>query len=129
MKFVVVISVLMAAFQVGAAPFKPVATKQVVVGVSEAFFPSGFDSKSDQFVVVNGYFPSSCYSLHAVDVQHLGTNLHEVKVVANVKQTICTMALVPYQKEISLGALSVGEHKVRFPAGDGTVFEKTLTIE
>lgn len=129
MKTLIVLSVLMTAFQVGAAPMKQVPIKQMIVGVTEAYFPSGFDTKSDPVVVVNGYFPSGCYSLHDVEVNHLQSKIHEVKVVANVQQTICTMALIPYQKEVSLGSLMKGKHKVRFLSGDGTFFEKTLVIE
>ncbi|MBY0314876.1 MAG: hypothetical protein K2Q26_05120 [Bdellovibrionales bacterium] len=103
--------------------------KQVVVGVSEAFFPSSFDSKADPMVIVNGYFPNGCYRLNSVKVTHLQEKLHEVQVLADVMQTFCTMALVPYQKVVSLGALAPGAHKVRFVAGDGTYFEKNLMIE
>lgn len=109
--------------------FKPLDSKKVMVGVTEAFIPSGFDSSSDQLVVVNGYFPNGCYSFDSAKVVHKDDFNHEVSVFANVQKGICTMALVPYQKEVFLGILATGLHKLSFPSGDGTVMEKSFVVE
>lgn len=108
---------------------KPTVSKKVTVGVTEAFIPSGFDSSADQLVVVNGYFPNGCYSFDSVKIVHNDNYNHEVSVFANVQQGICTMALIPYQKEVFLGVLAAGEHKLTFPSGDGTVMEKKFVVE
>lgn len=110
-------------------PFKLSASKKVIVGVTEAFIPSGFDSHADQVMVVNGYFPNGCYSLDSVKVKHDGAFNHEIAVIANVQQGLCTMAIIPFQKEVALGALAVGKHKIVFPSSDGTSIEKYFVIE
>jgi len=109
--------------------FKPMPSKKVMVGVTEAFIPSGFDSHSDQLVVVNGYFPNGCYSYDSVKVVHKSDFDHEVSVFANVQTGMCTMAIIPYQKEVFLGVLAAGSHKLSFPSGDGTLMEKNFVIE
>jgi hypothetical protein len=103
--------------------------KEVVVGINDAYVPGGFDASSDVFVVVNGIFPNGCYKWSRADVNHKTTSLHEVKSVARVSQGMCLMVLVPFTKEVQMGVLGAGDHKVRFLNGDGTYLEKDLTIE
>lgn len=103
--------------------------RQVPVGFSDAYIPSGFDSNSDTFVVASGIFPNGCYRWSEAEVSHSGTNVHEIRATANVSQGMCMMVLVPFTKEIHLGKLSVGNHAVRLINGDGTYIEKRLNIE
>jgi hypothetical protein len=105
------------------------ATKKMAVAVTDAYIPSGFDSKSEQMVVVNGYFPSGCYSFNSAEVTHESAFRHQVTVFANVQQALCTMAIIPYQKEVMLGYLAAGSHTLVFPSSDGTSMEKTFTVE
>ncbi len=100
-----------------------------VIGVNSVYIPSGFDSASDSFVVVNGWFPHSCYKLKSATVNHVGPTLHEVTVNANVTEGLCLTVIIPFQKEVQLGKLGVGDHQVRFLNGDGTYMEKHLVIE
>jgi hypothetical protein len=104
-------------------------TRDVVVSISDAYIPSGFDSNSDAFVVVNGIFPNSCYRMKEAKVDHIGTSLHEVTTYATVTEGMCLMVLVPFNKEVRVGKLTTGEHKVRFMNGDGTYMERALTVE
>ncbi len=104
-------------------------SRDVIVGVSDAYIPSNFDSSSDAFAVVNGLFPNSCYRFKETKVEHVGSALHEVTTVANVTEGMCLMVLVPFNKEVALGRLNVGEHQIHFLNGDGTYLEKRLTIE
>lgn len=104
------------------------AEKEVIVGINDAYVPGGFDSVSDVFVVVNGLFPNGCYRWARADVAHNGT-VHEVRSVAKVSQGLCLMVLVPFTKEVRLGAIGAGAHSIRFMNGDGTYLEKTLQIE
>lgn len=129
MKSILVHLVALMALPCYGGPLKLQAVKKVVVGVTEAFLPSGFDSQADQIVVVNGYFPNGCYSLDTVKVNHGGEFDHEVSVIANVQQGLCTMAIIPFQKEISLGKLTTGKHKLVFPSSDGTSIEKYFLVE
>ncbi len=112
-----------------AAPDKPVQTREQIVAINDAYIPSGFDSGSEAFVVVNGLFPNSCYRFTEAKVEHVGPALHEVRAYANVTEGLCLMVLVPYSKEVQLGKLGVGPHAIRFVSSDGTLWEKNLTIE
>lgn len=103
--------------------------KLIAVGINDAYIPSGFDSESDSYVVVNGLFPNSCYSLSEPKVTHTSATSHDVKTMATVKQALCLRVMVPFTKEISLGKLATGKHIVRFVSEDGTSFEKTLSVE
>ena len=100
-----------------------------VIGVSDAYVPSGFDSGSEAFVVENGWFPNSCYKLKSVEVNHVGAALHEVTTKASVTEGLCLAVIIPFHKEVQLGKLALGTHKVHFLNGDGTYFEKQIVIE
>lgn len=104
-------------------------TREQIISINDAFIPSGFDSSSDAFVVVNGLFPNSCYRFNEAKVNHVGPALHEVRSYATVTEGLCLMVLVPFSKEVQLGKLVVGEHAIRFVSGDGTYWDKKLTIE
>lgn len=103
--------------------------REIQVGFSDAFIPSGFDSNSDTFVVASGLFPNGCYRWKESEVRHASTNVHEIRASATVSQGMCLMVLVPFTKEIHLGKLAVGAHAVRLMNGDGTYIEKQLNIE
>lgn len=104
-------------------------TKEVAVSVNDAYIPSGFDSNADAYVVVNGLFPNTCYSMSTPKIANKSATEHEVQTMATVKPGICIRVFVPFNKEISLGRLSAGKHTVRFLADDGTYFEKVLVVE
>jgi hypothetical protein len=99
-----------------------------VVGVTDAYIPSGFDSNSDAFVVANGWFQNSCYKLKGIEVQHIGPMLHEVTTKANVREGLCPAVIIPWHREVQLGKLAVGTHKVHFMNGDETYMEKQIVI-
>lgn len=102
--------------------------KTVHASISGAHIPSGFDG-NPTYVVVKGMFPSGCYSYKGIEMNHKTDFQHEVHVLAEVTNTICTMAFVPYVTEVSLGDFKVGEHTIQFASGDGTYFEEKVVIE
>lgn len=104
-------------------------TRKQIVGISDAYIPSGFDTGSDAFVVINGLFPNSCYRMDEARVNHIGAALHEVSAFADVTEGMCLMVLVPYNREVALGKLQAGDHAVRFINGDGTHWEKRFSVE
>lgn len=127
--FLIILSVLMIPAFSSVSSAKEGDVHETIVPVSDVYIPSGFDSGSDVFLVVNGWFPHSCYQLKDTRVDHIGTNLHEVRTVASVTEGLCLTVIVPFHKEVQLGKLSIGEHKIRFMNGDGTYMEKGLVIE
>ena len=104
-------------------------TKEVMIGIADAFIPGGFNSGSDAYVVANGIFPNGCYRWARASVTNVTDLTHEVKSFASVQQGLCLMVLVPFNKEIRLGKLARGNHSIRFLNGDGTYLEKQMTIE
>ncbi len=103
--------------------------REVMVAINEAFVPGGFDINSEVFVVASGIFPNGCYRWKGAEVNAPTSTLHEIKAMATVKQGMCLMVLVPFNKEIRLGKFVQGEHTLRFLNGDGTFLEKKIVIE
>jgi hypothetical protein len=99
-----------------------------VVAISDAYVPSGFDSTSDSFVVLNGWFPNSCFKLEKTEVKHVGPFLHEVTTKALVTEGLCLAVIIPFHKEVQLGKLATGDHTLHFMNGEGTYLEKHLMI-
>ena len=100
-----------------------------IIPISDVYIPNGFDSGSDAFLVVNGWFPHSCYKLKDVDVKHVGSTLHQVTTVASVTEGLCLTVIVPFHREVQIGKLAVGTHQIQFMNGDGSYMEKQLVIE
>lgn len=105
------------------------ATQDRVVALSDVFVPGGFDSNSDAYVVVSGIFPNGCYKWKGANKKDIGTFEHEITSVASVSQGMCIQVLIPFTKDIRLGRLSSGSHKLRFLSNDGTYIEKNLIVE
>lgn len=103
--------------------------KDVVLSISDAYVPSGFDSGSDAYVVVNGFFPNTCYQWKHAAVHRSAPLVHEIRSVGKVRQGMCLMMLVPFTQEVRLGRLERGAHVLRFVNGDGTWIEKRMNIE
>ncbi len=103
--------------------------KEVTVGINDAYIPGGFDSEADAYVVVNGIFQNGCYHWNGAEVKNVDTYHHEITSKALVSQGLCLMVLIPFQKEVRLGHLASGDHKLKFVNGDGTYLEKTMKVE
>lgn len=104
------------------------ASHDQVVGLSDVYVPSGFDSNSDAFVVVNGLFPNSCYKIKEVQVKNLDAMTQEITTIATVTEGLCLTVIVPFHHEAQLGKLALGTHKLRFMNGDSTFMEKEIVI-
>ena len=52
---------------------------EVPLPVCDVFVPSGFDTGSDVYVVLNGYFPNTCYAFKDSQINHLSVNEHEIR--------------------------------------------------
>lgn len=115
----------LAAADAGQAPNE----RDVMVAINEAFVPGGFDINSEVYVVASGIFPNGCYRWKGAEVKSPSDTVHEIKAMATVKQGMCLMVLLPFNKEIRLGKFVHGEHTLRFLNSDGTYLEKKIVIE
>jgi hypothetical protein len=102
---------------------------EVTLNVNSAFIPSGFDSSSDAFVVVNGILGNSCYKWKGAEVVNKDQFTHEIRTKATVTHGMCAMILILFQKEVRLGKLAAGKHTIRFLNGDGTYLQKEMVVE
>ncbi len=108
----------------------PEQPREVMIGISDAYIPTGLNSQSDAYVVVSGIFPNGCYRWSRAEVDHSSTaQLHQIQSFALVKPGMCLMVLVPFTKQITLGQMTQGTHTLRFLSGDGTYLEKHIEIE
>ncbi|OFZ31084.1 MAG: hypothetical protein A2622_00325 [Bdellovibrionales bacterium RIFCSPHIGHO2_01_FULL_40_29] len=105
------------------------AVRDVVISVSDAFVPGGFDSEADAYVIVNGLYPNGCYRWKTAEISNDDAFNHNIRSVASVSQGMCIMVLVPFTKEVRLGKLATGTHTLKFVNGDGTYLQKTLNVE
>jgi len=103
--------------------------QETIVDISNVYIPSGFDEESDAFVVASGVYPNGCYRWKDAKVENVGEFQHNITSYAQVSQGMCIMVLVPFSKEIRIGKMARGTHTLRFLAGDGTYFEKEMTVE
>lgn len=131
MKFFAIFTMLLSLTNMAAnvAEAKDGDTRENMIGVSDVYIPSGFDTGSEVFVVANGLFPNSCYRFKSSRVDHIGENLHEVRNYAEVTEGLCLTVMIPFHREIQLGKLVAGAHTIRFMNGDGTYMEKRISIE
>jgi hypothetical protein len=126
--FIAALILTMTTASIASAQTAP-ASKEVTIGLNEVYVPGGFSATTDVYVIASGLFPNSCYKWARAEVTNTTPLMHEVKSIATVSQTMCLMVMIPYTKEIKLGRLQTGDHTLRFVNGDGTYFEKTLTVE
>ncbi|MGE3262759.1 MAG: hypothetical protein AB7K68_13335 [Bacteriovoracia bacterium] len=126
--FTLILAALSLTFMPGAFA-KEGDTHEKTIAIGDVYIPSGFDSSSDAFVVVNGWFPHSCYKLKNVKVENVSDSLQEITTNATVTEGLCLTVIIPFHKEVQLGKLRAGTHTLRFMNGDGTYMEKQLTIE
>jgi len=100
----------------------------IPIQISDMYIPSGFDSNDDVQVVVEGWFPNTCYKLAPQDK-------NTVKVEGNVifiqpqawkYNGACLQVVVHYDQVISLGILNEGDYRVALGGGGGV---KPLTIK
>ncbi|HEX7673115.1 MAG TPA: hypothetical protein VF412_03035 [Bdellovibrio sp.] len=129
MKHQTILAIILVFFSVNVFADSSLPEKEVQIGLSGAYVPGGFDSASDVYVIVNGIFQNGCYKWKRADVENKDAFNHSIKSIASVSQGMCIMVLMPFQKEVHLGKLASGKHTLRFENGDGTYFEKSMTIE
>lgn len=103
--------------------------REVTVGLSDVYVPTTNRRNENAFVVVSGVFPNGCYRWSRGEVNHTNNFAHEIRAKAFVNPGMCLMVLVPFTREVRLGELSSGDHKLRFVNDDGTYLERFMRVE
>lgn len=89
-----------------------------VIG-DDLFVPSGFDDNDEAVLVVDGYLPNSCYRIARPEVAlDQSTGMITVTPMARYFDLPCLEALVPYNFEVRLGVLPMGEFEVSISGTD-----------
>jgi hypothetical protein len=85
----------------------------VPVEAVDLFVPNGFDSNDEIVVVIDGYFPNSCYRLTRPELS-IDHAKHEIKInqMARKFPGPCLVPLVPFTNIVHIGALEAGTYRV-----------------
>src|SRR5690606_19009749 len=87
--------------------------RPVAVSVAKAYVPQGFDNNDRTQIVIEGYFPNSCYRVGPNRAFKNAKGEIEISQTAYVYKGICLMMIVPYQQTINIGVLeTAGEYKI-----------------
>jgi hypothetical protein len=79
----------------------------------ELFVPYGYDSNDEVVLVIEGRLPDTCHQLSTAEIlKNEETRTIEIKPMAVVNPGPCFRAPIPWDKEVQLGTLSVGEWRV-----------------
>jgi hypothetical protein len=86
-------------------------TEQVTA--DRLFVPTGFDDNDHTQVVLDGFFPNSCYQIDEVEViVHPDENMVHLTPKARVMDGICLNVIVPFTYVAEIGVLPQGNWKV-----------------
>ena len=87
--------------------------RPIAVSVAKAYVPQCFDSNDRTQVVVEGYFPNTCYRVGPNRAFKNDKGEIEITQTAYVYKGVCLMMIVPYQQTINVGILErSGDYKI-----------------
>lgn len=104
-------------------------SKEIRIAVSDVYVPNGITSQQNAYVVENGMYPNGCYRWSRAVVKHTSEFEHEIESYGMVQSGPCLMVLVPFNKEVSLGQLSRGTHKIKISNPDDTYLVRQMEIQ
>ena len=112
MKHIFLATVVLANFSsIGISAEEP---KLVRVPVTAAFVPQGFDSNDRAQLVIEGYFPNTCYRIGPTQVKvNSKDGAVQIEQWAYLHKGMCAQMIVPYDQEVSIGHLKDGNYDVR----------------
>lgn len=118
MRSLVLISLMAAAFGLSAAHADEGEAKIVKVSVAKAYIPHGFDNNDVAKIVVEGFFPNTCYKMKKQEKEDVvvDTETREIRVTQRAYKYdgMCLMMVVPYTQTIEVGQLTnVGDYQVQ----------------
>ena len=87
---------------------------RVSVPLAGAYIPGGFDSNDRAQLVVEGYFPNTCYRVGPYEKKlSSSTNELTVKQTAYKYKGPCLFMMVPFSQTVQVGILKASTYKVR----------------
>lgn len=108
-------TVLFTATSLVAVPFSAVAANvEVPTPVTQILAPSGFTEADNAVVVLNGFFPNTCYEVKSYQTF---VDTKQKEIIIDAKSTtdenaLCALRTVPFSQLVELGPLAPGEYKV-----------------
>ncbi len=80
---------------------------------SQGYIPVGFDTNDNAQIVAEGLFPNTCYKPAGVKVK-VNHDKKEIRLYPQAYKYdgMCLQMIVPFNKEIDLGLLQVGDYKL-----------------
>ncbi len=96
--------------------------------VSDISLDSEFKTASAIQLTISGVFPSGCYSWARADIKNVGENKIEVRAIAQVANKMCTMALIPFQRQAELGPLKPGSYELIFINANKTQLTRKFKV-
>lgn len=87
---------------------------RVSVGLTAAYIPGGFDSNDRTQMVVEGYFPNTCYRVGPYE-KKLDSQNHQITVeqTAYKYRGQCLMMIVPFSQTVQVGILKANNYTVK----------------
>jgi hypothetical protein len=114
MKIGIALLAILVAVNVGAAEQQqPNQPKKVPVKIGQTYIPGGFDSNDPTQLVVEGYFPNSCYRIDGYTKEvDAATQKVTITQSALKYKGQCLMMLVPFWQTVKVGLLKANDYKV-----------------
>ncbi len=87
---------------------------EVTVALSTAYIPAGFDSNDRAQIVVEGFFPNTCYRVGPYE-KNFDAKTHQLVITqkAYKYRGMCLNMIVPYNQTIQLGILDKNTYSIR----------------
>ena len=122
MKKIMVMSALVLAATSAIADDKIEKPEKVAVALTQAYIPGGFDSNDRAEMVIEGYFPNTCYRVGPIE-KRVNNATKEVTVsqIAYKYKGTCLMMIVPFTQTVQLGILRADTYNVKDAANNKTV--------
>lgn len=98
----------------------------VPVNASSVYVPSGFDHNDNVQIVIEGYFPNTCYKSGPSHIS-FSKNKISIRPQAYYYEGACLQILVHYEQVINLGPLESGNYEVSVGRGKENI-ASTLNI-
>ena len=117
MKVLILCSLIIGLFGFTTAQAEQSDSKIVKVSVAKAYIPHGFDNNDVTKIVVEGFFPNTCYKLKKQEKEDVSIDpdTKQIKVTQRAYKydQMCLMVVVPFNQTIEVGQLkNIGDYSI-----------------